>query len=495
MVIMIHTRRINMAGIGFELKKLFKKKGVLPGLRACFFSTLITVGPTLFCILMLTILQYFFQTIEIDLEKREVFMSIIIYSFIFSLMLTSGLTMLLSRYVSDKIYKMEEVDILPSLNGAITVYMFLGGILGFTFYYRSPLNLAYKIVAYILFMELNILWIQTVYISALRKYTKIVKGFFMGIFIGILLVFILVGQLKIEAVIGALVSIDIGFFIILLFFFSNIQGAFRKNKGNCFTFLTYLDKYPSLFFISFIYTLGLYIHNFIFWKGKYQIITDETYVFAPIYDVPAFWAFLSIIPAMVIFAVSFETSFYEKYKKFYDNIINDGIKEDINKSKNEMQIVLFEQLRHVMGIQLVFSGLFLVVGRIFLPLAGLTNLAIRIFNVLVIGDYAFVIMFIILSILLYFDDRKGALLVVCIFTVLNGLLTELTILMGETYYGLGFMAGAFIALIFGFLRLSYFCKNIDYYTFCSPPIIYIENEKTFTKISRNIDKMLENQET
>lgn len=484
-----------MAGIGFELRKLFNGKGVLSGLKAWLCSALITVGPTLLCILMLTIFQSFLSYIKIDFEKRELFMATIIYSFIFSLMLTSGLSMPLSRYVSDKIYRKEEADIIPSLKGAMTVYMVLGGILGIAFYYHSPMSFSFKAAAYILFMELNILWIQTIYVSGLRKYKKIVKGFFMGISSGVLLAIVLVRQLKLDAIIGSLVSIDIGFFIILIYFFTNIQGALRKSRRNYFEFLEYLDKYPSLFFISFVYTLGLYIHNFVFWQGKHQIIINETYIFTPIYDVPVFWAFLSIIPAMVIFTVSFETSFYEKYKMFYYHIVNAGIKADIDKSRKEMQIVLVQQLRHVMGIQLVFSGMCLVAGKILLHSIGLTNLSIQIFNALVVGDYAFVIMFIILSILLYFDDRKGALLVVCIFTLLNGLFTELTILMGEAYYGLGFMVGAIISLAFALLRLRSFCKNIEYITFCSQPIVFLENDKIFTRISRKIQIILENKDS
>jgi len=45
-----------MAGIGFELKKLFNGKGLIQGIRACFLSMLVAIGPTLLCILMMTVL-------------------------------------------------------------------------------------------------------------------------------------------------------------------------------------------------------------------------------------------------------------------------------------------------------------------------------------------------------------------------------------------------------------------------------------------------------
>ncbi len=479
-----------MAGIGFELRKLFKEKGLIAGFRAWFYSALITIGPMLLCILLLTVLQVFMSYLGIDFNKKELFTVTIIYSFIFSLILTSGFSMLLSRYISDKIYKKEEKDIIPSLKGAITILMILGGIIGIVFYYNSPLNFSYKVVAYILFMELNILWIQTIYVTGLRKYKKILRGFFVGIFAGILLSAILVGYLKLDAVMGSLISVDIGFFIILLFFFNSIQDGGKHSNRNYFGFLEYLDKYPSLFFISFIYTLGLYIHNLVFWGGEHQKFINGTYIFAPIYDMPVFWAFLSIIPAIVIFAVTFETFFYEKYKLFYDSILENGTKKVIDKSKHEMKIVLFQQLRHVMGVQLVFTGICLVLGKILLPKVEFFHQSIQIFNVLVIGYYAFVVMFIILSILLYFDDRIDALLLVLIFTSLNGLFTGLTTIMGEAYFGFGFLVSAFIALLFGILRLKNFIKNIDYHIFCSQPLINIERERVFTRISRKLQRVL-----
>ena len=105
-----------MAGIGFELRKLFQGRGLLPGLRACLYSTFVTVGPALLCILMLTVLQQFLYELGVAVTQRELFMAAVIYSFVFSLILASSLTMVLARYISDKIYKNELEDILPSLH-------------------------------------------------------------------------------------------------------------------------------------------------------------------------------------------------------------------------------------------------------------------------------------------------------------------------------------------------------------------------------------------
>ncbi|HOS68705.1 MAG TPA: exopolysaccharide Pel transporter PelG, partial [Bacillota bacterium] len=100
-----------MAGIGFELKKLFNGKGLIQGIRACFLSMLVAIGPTLLCILMMTVLQKLLYNWGASVLQRELFMATVIYSFTFSLILTSAFTMILSRYISDKIYKKEYKDI------------------------------------------------------------------------------------------------------------------------------------------------------------------------------------------------------------------------------------------------------------------------------------------------------------------------------------------------------------------------------------------------
>lgn len=464
-----------MAGIGFELRKMFNSKGLIPGIRAWIFSAVIVVGPTLLCIIMLTILQLFLKNVGVAQGKRDLFSAVIIYSFMFSLILTSGLTMILSRYISDKLYNNKEADILPSLKGAVTICMVIGGILGIFFYHGSPLRLTVKFAAFVLFMELNILWLQMVYVSALRDYSMLVKGFFIGIASGVFLSYGFVVLLKVDSVTSGLLSIDIGFFIVLVFFSGSIQSFFKIKSNKYFHFLQYIGKYPSLFFINLFYISGLYIHNFIYWIGDSRVEIEETFIFAPFYDISTFWAFLSVMPAMVIFVVFSETSLYEKLRIFFGSICSRGMMDTINQSKDEMISSISLGLRHVMIIQSICSILCLVLSMVFLPLAEISSVSRDIFDVLVIGDYAFIIMFICITILLYFDDRKGALLVVTVFVLSNVIFTGLTVFLGRDYYGFGFMVAAFLSLIVGLMRLNFLLKNIYYFIFCYQPITPGEN--------------------
>ncbi len=50
-----------MAGIGFELKKLFKEHSLFYDIRAYFISSLVSIGPTCLCIVLITTMQYFMK--------------------------------------------------------------------------------------------------------------------------------------------------------------------------------------------------------------------------------------------------------------------------------------------------------------------------------------------------------------------------------------------------------------------------------------------------
>ncbi len=476
-----------MAGIGFELRRLFRNKGVFGGLRAALFATSITVGPTMLCTLMVTTLQKLLESRGFGYNERLLFMGVIIYSFTFSLILTGGMTITLARYISDKIYKEEYDDIPSSLTGALILCLLFGAIAGITFYYWKPVSLLFKISAYLLFMELNILWVQMVYVSALRDYKKLIKGFFAGIVVSIILSQIFTQRTK-EAT-SLLISVDIGFLLIIIFYAITIERCFNRNSKSYFGFLEYFDKYPSLFFYGLLYTLGLYVHNFFIWSGEHRICVEKTFVMAPLFDVPVFWAFLSILPVLVIFVVFSETSFFERYKFFYDTVCSGGTWNEIERSKEEMLKVLGKNLRFVVGFQAIITFLSLVLGSVFLPMAGLSTSSVRIFAMIAIGDAAFVIMYVCSTTLLYFDDRKGVLLTAFIFTATNGLVTSLIVPFGEKYYGLGFLGAALLGLLVVLIRLRIFTMHLDYFTFCSQPVPQSQRERAFTRVSRWLHKL------
>lgn len=94
-----------MAGIGFEIKKLFKKEGIFNTVFAGLHATAVTIGPMVIVIIALNVMYMMQPYIELAYKEKEVLSSTILYVFIFSMILVSPVNIILSRYIADRIYE------------------------------------------------------------------------------------------------------------------------------------------------------------------------------------------------------------------------------------------------------------------------------------------------------------------------------------------------------------------------------------------------------
>ncbi len=477
-----------MAGIGFELKKLFENKGLFGSIKAYVYSVMVSLGPFILATIMIVSIQLLLVFMDRPLKEKELFIATVIYAFIFAQILTSGFTMIITRFVSDMLYSRKLYRILPSLYGIIMIAVPISAILPVVFLWDSPLPFSVKLASYLLFMEVVLTYLMMVYLTALKDYMKIVKAFSWGVGLTLGLSFIFLRFTSVYTVLGMLIAMNAGFLVITSLLFSYIKRFFRNSSQESprryFYFLKYFDNYYSLFFMSFFYTLGLYIHNFLFWGSSLGVRISSTYVYAPVYDVPSFYAFLSVMPSMVVFVVSLETSFYEKYRAYYSLITGKGNLADIEHARKSMSWILWSEIRNIMELQIFFSLIFVVAGFYFLPAIGISALSLDIFMLLVMGAYCNIILLVIILVLLYFEDRRGALFISAAFLISNTAFTSGTIFMGERGYGLGFFLAAFLSLLTALVELRVYLRNINYHTFCGQPVIQKKQKGIFGSIVR-----------
>ncbi|MGM7684399.1 exopolysaccharide Pel transporter PelG [Cytobacillus sp. Hm23] len=478
-----------MAGIGFQLKKLFNEQGILNQVKAYSYSTIVTVGPLALCILLLTFAQQLLIYADTPFVEREKFLAAAQYALIFSQIITGGFNLIISRYVADHIFLKKYDYILSSMYGVICICVTIGAVSAFLFYLFSPMNFTFKVVSYIFFVELIIIWIQCMYVSALKDYMKIVRSFVVGVVVSIALICICIYVLKIYSATAMFICLDIGFAIMIIRFTQYIRAFFHVNNEKYFLFFSYMRLYPYLFVCGLLYTLGLYGHNLIIWHSKVQYTVEETFTVAPYYDVPVFFAYLSVLPAMVLFVVSLETSFYKTYRSYYDRILNSFPLKDILSAKKTMFKTLSLELTFITEIQLLVVICSIALGLKYLPTLGFTFEQMHIFTILVLGNLFFIIMYTVVLILLYFDDQKGACLTTVVYTVGSMVLTA--VLIRYDIYGYAVFIVACGALIFGLWKLTSYLNNIDYYTFCSQPILNKEKPKKVGNLFKRMRKQYE----
>lgn len=480
-----------MAGVSFELRKLFKNKGYFSNIKGYFISTMVISGNSLLCIIMIIAVKAILEHFGEYTNNIDIFISVMVYAFAFSLIITGGFTFLASRYVSDCIYEKKFREIVPSLLGFITLILIIAFICVNLFFLKSNLNSLVKITSYIILVELSVIWMEIVYISVLKDYIAIVGIFFIGvmsIFVGM---FVLIKLFLIPPMISILFSMDLGFMLIMVLFFIKLFYTFQfKNLSisQCFKFLKSMDLYPELFLIGLFYFIGMYSHNFIFWLSKNGIVVENTFYIAPFYDLPVFYAILTIIPVTVLFTVKVETSFYEKYKEYYKIAQGQGSFKDIKEAKIEMISTLWMELKYLVQIQLLITWGAIIIGKIVLFMSGLTILSRDIFSIVALGSAAYIIMYILIIFLLYFDDRLSVLLVTFVFLLSNIIFTKIS-LINESFYGYGFFFSTLISMTIAFLKLQKFLENLDYHTFAEQSIFKKIKIGPFTKIYNLITRM------
>ncbi len=115
-----------MAGIGFELKKLFVGSGVIRKMRAYAYAAVICSGTMILAILLLLGIQAEARFFGVSEHMREVLVVTMVYALFLSMLLSSGFQMYLSRYVADMMYQNQMEKVLPSLIGAALTLMIPG---------------------------------------------------------------------------------------------------------------------------------------------------------------------------------------------------------------------------------------------------------------------------------------------------------------------------------------------------------------------------------
>jgi uncharacterized membrane protein len=459
-----------MAGIGFQLKPLYEQSHFLSQLRAYGYSAITAVGPMFLTILLVIACREWLLYLEAPTNEINVFMAAVQYAFIFSQVLIGGFLFVISRYVADQTFMEKEENVLSSMYGTIGITVFVGFIAAVLFYWSSPLPFLFKLLTYLFFTELSIIWVLSMYVSALKDYKKIVKSYLFGTILAAFLIWVLTTVFNQMTAIAVFIGLTIGFLVIIVLLMRNIFQYFQLNNKQYFHFLTYIEKYPALFAIGLFYYLGLYGHNMAVWMGDRGIVVADTFMMAPYYDTPVFYAYLSILPALILFMVTVETTFYAVYKKYYGRILNGFPLQDIESAKQEMYRVLRLEILFLAQVQLLVTILFLFVGVRFLPSLGLTQDQIDIFMVVVLGSWFLSLMITIFLVLLYFNEKKAAFLLTGVYALLSVTLTFLFMNFFNQYGG-GMFIAALISLIFGSRLLVSRLNDLDYTTFCYQPIV------------------------
>lgn len=258
-----------MAGIGVRLNRIFSKNTITTNLIGFGYSMVITIAPMFLVIGALMIMQQILGYSKIDYASRELCSCTVLYIFIFSLTTAAPFNAVLSRYLSDVIYNETYDDILPCYYVGLILNILLSSLVGIPFCIREHLlgvELVFVFISYCGYVSLVMVFYSMLYLSICKDYKKISVFFLIGMAAAILLSLVLVNLFRIDVVYSIVASLTVGFLVIGCLELALIKSYFRHNSGKYRDVLEYFKSHWQLTITNTLYTVGMYIHNFVFWS-------------------------------------------------------------------------------------------------------------------------------------------------------------------------------------------------------------------------------------
>lgn len=479
-----------MAGIGFELKKLFDKKGVFNTAKAYGYATLVCAGPMLLGYCLLLISGIFADMAGSSRQLREEMVAMLTMDLLSSLIFSSIPNMVSTRFCADHIYMKQYNLLSPSFYGSCWMTLVLGGVLYGIFLIFSGTALLYKVINFVLFMTLIVVWTEVGFLNMLKDYKAIVSVFMWGVATALLLAAFFIFVVKTPPVPTILICITIGYMIMCVADFVVIYHYFPEGKGSTLRYLQWFEQIPQLLPTGLLVTLGLFGHLLIMWYASpLGVKVTGLFYGAPTYDVPAICAFFSILVSTVVFTTSVETQFYPHYREYFSLFNDGGSIRNIDEAEKTMVKVLAREVGYLSLKQLFSTLFFIVFGTMVLPLLplGFTSEMLRIFRVLCVGYAFYALGNSIMLMSQYFSDISGAMYGAIVFSSTTIGFSLIQALFIHRYYGFGFLLGSMVFCIFAILRLMRFLTNIKYNVLSRQPVVSKTKRKTLTKMADQFD--------
>ena len=457
-----------MAGIGFELKKIYGRKTLAANLWGTVYSTMTTIGPAVLSAVLLLLLEFLLDRAGLTLLEERFFIASTSYTFVIATLTAVLFAAPVSRYISDCIFLDRECDICPSAFGVMMLSSVVSGTIMFLLcagmYFQDQVPMLFLISYYFLGVLVTDVYSMMTYASALKHYKALTFGFFLGFLLAVAVYFLCIRQLGIDKVTSAYIAMVCCYFLILFTLIYQCVKAFGMPRGRYFAFLAYFRRYPKLAVAGLSYTLGIYCPTLIYWF--FSEISEKVSILltAPSYDYALFLAVFVNMPSLVIFVVKVETAFYEKYT-LYVSALNNGAYDLIQKERDVMGRTLRHQLFFVYEIQFIITVVLVCLVSVFFPYLNASAHMLQLFAMLSLAVYTVFCMYFTIVVFYYFSDYGGACISALVFLAVTTLCAAAAALWDD-FYTLPLLLGGLCGWVVAFLLLKRRMEKLDSFLMC-----------------------------
>lgn len=463
-----------MAGIGVKLNKIYGRNSIAGNLYGALYSTVVTIAPMLVVFGAVMLLRFLLHFEEAGYAARELYSCTVLYTFIFSFLVVSPFNPVISRYMSDTIYEERYEDILPCFYLGLFMTIVLGCAIGIPFclheHFVGEVPVYYVFTGFCGYISLILVVYCMAFLSISKDYKRVSLFFVIGMAAAVLSALAVHRFGHMEQTYSSLFGLSLGFLLTAVLEYAQIRQFFPENSGKYRAVFQYFRKYWQLVFVNFLYVLGLYTHNFVFWTTDLRIVVAKSFVCAEPYDVATCIAMFTNIAASVIFISRVEMRFRSRYKAYTEAVIG-GRWMDIQTAKKRMFRQLSEELVSLVRIQFIISMILYFAVVIFLPRAGYAGLVIEFYYCLAAGYFPLFIMYSAMLFLQYFNDLWGAFLTSALFfvTMLVGSMAALRL--PYLWSGIGVFAASTIGFLTAYFRLRWLERHLDRHVFCGGQLL------------------------
>ena len=475
-----------MAGIGVRLNQIFEKNTLVSDLIGFGYSAVVTVAPMFLVIGNITLMGQALELSKVSYAPRQLMSCTILYMFIFSLLTTAPFNSVLSKYMSDVIFEERYEDIMPCFYIGLFLNVILSSLLGIPFCIYEVLvgkvGVLYVFTGFCGYVSCVLVFYAIKYLQICKDYKKITIFFFVGMASSFVMSLILVHVFSVPVTDSMLVSLTAGFLLIACEEIAMVKRYFKKNSGRYRPVLAYFKRLWPLVMTDIFYTVGLFIHNFVFWTTGIKMVVADSFVCAPSYDMATCLAMFTNISSTVILISRLEMHFREKYKGYSEAVIG-GRAVDIRNAQKRMFRQLAAELMNLVRIQFIISICIFLICVVMLPQYGFSGLVMQIYPCLAAGYFILFLMYSSIIFLYYYNDWIGAMFTAAIFVAVTLGISIYASRLSETWYGIGVVAGSLIGWCVAYLRLRWVEKHLDEHIICTGSLIeYGKGRKLPSKV-------------
>lgn len=459
-----------MAGIGFELRRLLQKKSLGGRGQAYAFAAVIGSGPWVLSIVAILAIGLVNARPDAATDFVGQFQVSVTYLMAFSLILTSPLQLMFTRFVADRLFEQRQGLILANLFGALIVTFLAAGLLGglaLALWFDG--SLLYRQCMLTGFVLLCGIWMVVIFASAIKAYRQIVLVFLLGysVTVGAALA---LRHLGLE---GLLLGFVVGQACLLFTLLALVVRQYPAQQMVAFDFLQRRQVYLSLVFTGLFFNAGAWADKFIFWSASLTSIAAAGPLRAsPVYDLPIFLSYLSLIPGLAVFLIRIETDVAEKCENFYRTITQGGTLDQVGAARKELAQAVWAGLLSMLKVQGATTLVLLMMGNELMDWFGIAPGYRALLNIDLLAVVALLVLLAALNVLFYLDQRQAALWLCLLFFVSNTALSALSLHLGPAFFGYGFALAMLLTASVGLLILWRKLDQLEYETFMLQAVVF-----------------------